>query len=122
MNLPLLREGEKLLAVVGGVSVLCAGSGAAAVFVGKEKFFGPSYADLNGLTCSVLQTFTTKRDGRTWVRRCCPLDPVCRTSQSPTRVYASGRVPGHDGQREAKHDRLLSSSPRASGWAIWISA
>jgi hypothetical protein len=64
-----IRLSKKLVAVVGGVFVLCAGSGAAAVFVGKEKFFGPSYADLNGLTCSVLETFTTKRDGRTWVRR-----------------------------------------------------
>jgi hypothetical protein len=71
-----IRLSKKLLAVVGGVSVLCAGSGAAAVFVGKEKFFGPSYADLNGLTCSVLQTFTTKRDGRTWVRRYVNADEV----------------------------------------------
>jgi hypothetical protein len=64
-----IRLSKKLVAVVGGVFVLCAGSGAAAVFVGKEKFFGPSYADFNGLTCSVLETFTTKREGRTWVRR-----------------------------------------------------
>lgn len=71
-----IRLSKKLLAVVGGISVLCAGSGAAAVFVGKEKFFGPSYADLNGLTCSVLQTFTTKRDGRTWVRRYVNADEV----------------------------------------------
>ena len=64
-----IRLSKKFVFIAGGVLLLCGGSGAAAVFVGADKLLGPSYAELNGLTCTTLQTDKITRDHRNWVRK-----------------------------------------------------
>jgi hypothetical protein len=64
-----IRLSKKFVFIAGGVLLLCGGSGAAAVFVGADKLLGPSYAELNGLACTTLQTDKITRDHRNWVRK-----------------------------------------------------
>ncbi|RWX79187.1 hypothetical protein EPK99_11530 [Neorhizobium lilium] len=64
-----IRLSKKFLLITGSVLVLCAGSGAAAVFVGADKLLGPSYIETNGLACTTLQTDRIKRDHRSWIRK-----------------------------------------------------
>ncbi|TDK39499.1 hypothetical protein E2F50_05135 [Rhizobium deserti] len=64
-----IRLPKKFVLIIGGVLVLCGGSGAAAVFVGTDKILGPSYLEINGLECTALQTIQIKRDHRHWVRK-----------------------------------------------------
>ena len=63
------RLSKKVVAVTVGVLVICAGSGAAAVYVGADKLLGPSYLEINGLECRTLKTDRIKRDHRNWVRK-----------------------------------------------------
>lgn len=64
------RLSKKLVVIIGGVFVLSAASAAAAaVFIGRDKLLGPSYTEVNGLSCTTLGTLTFKRNGVTWVRR-----------------------------------------------------
>ncbi len=64
-----VRLSKKVVAITVGVLVICAGSGAAAVYVGTDKLLGPSYLDVNGLECTTLQTDRIKRDKRNWIRK-----------------------------------------------------
>ena len=64
-----IRLPKKFVLIVGGVLVLCGGSGAAAVYVGTDKLLGPSYLETNGLDCTALQTVKIKRGQRNWVRK-----------------------------------------------------
>ncbi|TWF52068.1 hypothetical protein [Neorhizobium alkalisoli] len=64
-----IRLSKKFALILGGATLLCGGSGAAAVFVGADRLLGPSYRDLNGLECQALQIVKMKRDQRVWVRK-----------------------------------------------------
>jgi hypothetical protein len=56
--------------LIGGCILLIGGaSGAAAVFIGKERLFGPSYASINGLECKTVQTVNIKKNGSLWIRK-----------------------------------------------------
>lgn len=56
--------------LIGGCILLIGGaSGAAAVFIGKERIFGPSYASINGLECNTVQTVNIKKNGSLWIRK-----------------------------------------------------
>ncbi|MCK8778963.1 hypothetical protein M0654_03095 [Rhizobium sp. NTR19] len=64
------RLSKKLIFVLmGSIVVLGGGSGAAAVFVGTDKILGPSYLELNGLSCTTIETVKIKRNKRYWVRK-----------------------------------------------------
>lgn len=63
-----LRLSRTLILVMGGL-LLVGGSGAAALYVGRDKIFGPSYAEVNGLECTTLQEMKLKQAQHTWVRR-----------------------------------------------------
>lgn len=64
-----IRLSKKFVFLLGGVLVLCGASGSAAVLIGTDKILGPSYKDINGLTCTTLQTQKMRRDGSIWVRK-----------------------------------------------------
>ncbi|MDO1584315.1 hypothetical protein [Rhizobium oryzicola] len=64
-----LRLSRTFVLVFGGVVLLVGGSGAAALYFAGDKFFGPSYEEVNGLTCTTLQQVKIKRDQRYWVRK-----------------------------------------------------
>lgn len=64
-----IRLSKKFVFLLSGVLVLCGASGSAAVLIGTEKILGPSYKDINGLTCTTLQTQKMRRDGSIWVRK-----------------------------------------------------
>jgi hypothetical protein len=63
------RLSKKVVIVTVGLLAICAGSGAAAVYVGTDKLLGPSYLEINGLECTTLQTDKIKRDNRNWIRK-----------------------------------------------------
>ncbi|AYD02336.1 hypothetical protein [Neorhizobium sp. NCHU2750] len=64
-----IRLSKKLIFVLGGALVLCGASGSAAVLIGTDKILGPSYKDINGLSCTTLQTYKMRRGQSVWVRR-----------------------------------------------------
>ena len=64
-----IRLSKKFVFLLSGALVLCGASGSAAVLIGTEKILGPSYKDINGLTCTTLQTQKMRRDGSIWVRK-----------------------------------------------------
>lgn len=64
-----IRLSKKFAFLLSGVLVLCGASGSAAVLIGTDKILGPSYRDINGLTCTTLQTQKMRRDGSIWVRK-----------------------------------------------------
>lgn len=63
-----LRLSRTLILVMGGL-LLVGGSGAAALYVGSDRLFGPSYLEINGLECTTLQEMKLKQAQHTWVRR-----------------------------------------------------
>jgi hypothetical protein len=69
MKVPRLHFSRALVLAIGGVLVFCGASGAAAVYIGADRLLGPSYADLNGLECTAIQTTRFRRDGNLWVRK-----------------------------------------------------
>jgi hypothetical protein len=64
-----IRLSRTFLLIIGGVTILGGGSGAAAVFIGKDTLLGPSYADLNGLECTTVETVKIKKADRYWIRK-----------------------------------------------------
>ncbi|SFB19837.1 hypothetical protein SAMN03159496_02308 [Rhizobium sp. NFR07] len=64
-----IRLSKKFVLILGGGLLLCGASGAAAVLIGADRILGPSYRDLNGLSCTTLQTVKSKKDQRYWVRK-----------------------------------------------------
>ncbi|MCF6367884.1 hypothetical protein [Rhizobium halophilum] len=64
-----IRLSRTFLLIIGGVTVLGGGSGAAAVYIGADKLLGPSYADINGLECTTLETIKIKKADRYWIRK-----------------------------------------------------
>jgi hypothetical protein len=64
-----IRLSKKLVFILGGALVLCGASGSAAVLIGTDKILGPSYKDINGLSCTTLETYKMRRGQSVWVRR-----------------------------------------------------
>lgn len=64
-----IRLSKKFVFLLSGALVLCGASGSAAVLIGTDKILGPSYKDINGLTCTTLQTQKMRRDGSIWIRK-----------------------------------------------------
>lgn len=64
-----MRFSRKLVLIGGGILLLAGATGSAAVFIGSERLFGPSYASVNGLTCDVVQTVNIKKNGSLWIRK-----------------------------------------------------
>ncbi|MGV1894446.1 MULTISPECIES: hypothetical protein [Rhizobium/Agrobacterium group] len=79
---------RKLLLIVGGVAVLCGATGSAAVYIGRDTLLGPSYSEVNGLTCMELQSATIKRKDRLWVRKYVTTD----ATDGVTRIRTALRV------------------------------
>lgn len=69
MKVPKLHLSRKLVLIVGGVLVLCGGTGGAAVYIGADTLLGPSYAELNGLECTEVQTVEIRKKDRFWIRK-----------------------------------------------------
>ncbi|RKE83654.1 hypothetical protein [Rhizobium sp. AG855] len=69
MKVPKLHLSRKLVLIVGGVLVLCGGTGGAAVYIGADTLLGPSYAELNGLECTEVQTVEIHKKDRFWIRK-----------------------------------------------------
>ena len=69
MKVPKLHLSRKLVLIVGGVLVLCGGTGGAAVYIGADTLLGPSYAELNGLECTEVQVVEIRKKDRFWVRK-----------------------------------------------------
>ncbi|MBW8299648.1 MAG: hypothetical protein K0M60_08610 [Hydrogenophaga sp.] len=84
-----IRISRKIVLAFGGVLVLCGATGAAAVFIGADVILGPSYADLNGLECTEVQTVTIKKKDRFWVRKYITTDDP---GDGMTRVKTALRV------------------------------
>lgn len=79
---------RKLLLIVGGVAVLCGATGSAAVYIGRDALLGPSYSEVNGLTCMELQSATIKRKDRLWVRKYVTTD----ATDGVTRIKTALRI------------------------------
>ncbi|MCL6706484.1 hypothetical protein M8R20_05695 [Pseudomonas sp. R2.Fl] len=83
-----IRVSRKLLVIFGGVVVLSGGTGAAAVYVGADQLLGPSYAEINGLKCTEVNTVTIHRKDRFWIRKFITTEPT----DGPARVKTALRV------------------------------
>ncbi len=64
-----IRLSRKLGVALAGIVILGGGSGAAALYASHSGMLGPSYSDINGLSCSTVQTVKIKRDNQYWVRK-----------------------------------------------------
>lgn len=69
MKVPKIHLSRKLMLILGGVLVTLGGTGAAAVYIGADTLLGPSYAELNGLECTELNTVEIQKKDRFWVRK-----------------------------------------------------
>ncbi len=69
VKVPKIHLSRKLVLIVGGVLVLCGGTGGAAVYIGADTLLGPSYAELNGLKCTEVQTVEIHKKDRFWIRK-----------------------------------------------------
>ena len=88
-----IRISRKIVLAFGGVLVLCGATGAAAVFIGADKILGPSYAELNGLECTEIQTVVIKKKDRFWVRKYISTDePGDGMSRVKTALRVAGAV------------------------------
>jgi len=70
-----IRLSRKLALILGGIVVLGGGSGAAALYATHAGLLGSSSANVNGLSCSTVQTVKIKRDHQYWVRKYVVADP-----------------------------------------------
>ncbi|HBF29148.1 MAG TPA: hypothetical protein DDW73_05955 [Rhizobium sp.] len=57
-----------------GICVVCNATGAAAVFIGRDRLIGPSYAEVNGLACTEVQSVDVHRKDQVWVRKYVTVD------------------------------------------------
>jgi hypothetical protein len=64
-----IRLTRKMLWIFIGVCVVCNATGAAAVFIGRDRLIGPSYADLNGLACLEVGSVDIHHKDQVWVRK-----------------------------------------------------
>jgi hypothetical protein len=69
VKVPKIHLSRKLVLIVGGIMVLCGGTGGAAVYIGADTLLGPSYAELNGLECTEVQVVEIRKKDRYWVRK-----------------------------------------------------
>ncbi len=83
-----IRLSRKLALILGGIVVFGGGSGAAALYASHAGFLGTSAANINGLTCSTVQTVKIKRDHQYWVRKYVVAD----TGDGPARIRTAVRV------------------------------
>ncbi|MDQ0456199.1 hypothetical protein [Rhizobium paknamense] len=70
------QPSRKILLIFGGVIVLCGATGSAAVFIGRDTLIGPSYASINGLACTDVQTVKTQRKNHVWLRKYIVTEPA----------------------------------------------
>jgi hypothetical protein len=92
-----IRLSKKLGFVLSGALVLCGASGSAAVLIGTDRILGPSYKDINGLSCTTLETFKMRRGQAVWVRRFVTSD---QSGDGMARVKTALRVARIVQQRE----------------------
>lgn len=64
-----MRFSRKLVMIGGGILLLAGATGSAAVFIGRDRLLGPSYASTNGLSCDAVQTVNIRKNGSLWVRK-----------------------------------------------------
>ncbi|MBB4955384.1 hypothetical protein H4S14_003464 [Agrobacterium vitis] len=69
-----IRLTRKMIWIFIGICVVCNATGAAAVFIGRDRLIGPSYADLNGLSCVEVQSVDIRRKDQVWVRKYVSVD------------------------------------------------
>jgi hypothetical protein len=97
-----IRLSRTLLLIIGGVTILGGGSGAAAVFIGTERLLGPSYASLNGLGCTTVATVKIKKADRFWIRKYVTTDePGDGISRLKTALRVARKV------QETEHSDLV---------------
>ncbi|WP_416408879.1 hypothetical protein [Agrobacterium rosae] len=83
-----MRFSRKFVLIGSVVLLLGGASGMAAVFVGKERLFGPSSVSLNGLECTLVQSVSIKKNGSVWVRKFIRTDG----GDGPERIKTALRV------------------------------
>jgi hypothetical protein len=70
IGLPKIRFSKKLAIISAGMLALLGGTGAAALFVGKDELLGPPKANTIGGECQTIQTMVLKTPGkRLWMRK-----------------------------------------------------
>lgn len=69
-----IRFTRKMLWIFIGICVVCNATGAAAVFIGRDKLIGPSYSEVNGLSCMEVETVDIHRKDQIWVRKYVTVD------------------------------------------------
>ena len=69
-----IRFTRKMLWIFIGICVVCNATGAAAVFIGRDRLIGPSYADVNGMSCTEVQSVDIHRKDQIWVRKYVTVD------------------------------------------------
>jgi hypothetical protein len=89
VKVPKIHLSRKLVLIVGGVLVLCGGTGGAAVYIGADTLLGPSYAELNGLECTEVQVVEIRKKDRYWIRKYVTTD---KPGDGLTRIKTALRV------------------------------
>lgn len=69
-----IRFTRKMLWIFIGICVVCNATGAAAVFIGRDKLIGPSYSEVNGLACMEVESVDIHRKDQIWVRKYVTVD------------------------------------------------
>ena len=85
-----LRLPRKVVIIGSGVVVLCGASGAAALFIGRDKILGPSEETLAGVACTdVVRVAEMRKDRGPWLRKFVKVPPG---TDGMTRVKTAIRV------------------------------
>ncbi|MBB1249843.1 hypothetical protein [Rhizobium sp. G21] len=70
IGLPKIRFSKKLAIISAGMLALLGGTGAAALYVGKDEILGPPKPNTTGGECQTIQTMVLKTPGkRLWMRK-----------------------------------------------------
>lgn len=90
------RLSRKLLIILAGVMVLTGASGAAAIFVGREKLLGPPAEEVSGVACTTVSTVRLDRNGQHWLRKYVRSDAKDGEIRIKTALRVAGAVSNHE--------------------------
>ena len=82
------RLSRKLVIIIGGVALLMGSSGAFALYIGRDKLFGPSTTSINGMKCTDVNLVTIRKNNHVWLRKYITAD----ATDGLTRVTTALRV------------------------------
>lgn len=87
-----IRFTRKMVWIFIGICVVCNATGAAAVFIGRDRLIGPSYKEVNGMACMEVESVDIHRKDQIWVRKYVTVDKADGTNRIKTALRVAKAV------------------------------